>query len=82
MTIYVVFRRIYKQTEITTERVSGFFTNPDEAYCVAGQMQDHFEIYRKTKYKVIDYIAYFVDEIEEDTYDIDCLWEEFDYGSN
>ena len=29
MTVYVVFRRIYKGTEIETERVSGFFTNTD-----------------------------------------------------
>ena len=81
MLIYVVFRRIYKGVEITEERVSGYFTDMNEAYAYREYMQFYFEMNRKTLYAGIDYIQYYVDVISPDrdeSYDFDYVYDEED----
>lgn len=72
--VYVVIRKLYKYPDISVERVSGFFIDCERAQITADMMKYAFE--SAVKRDTYDAVYFYVDEIEQDTFDQIINWED------
>ena len=72
--VYVVIRKLYKYPDIRVERVSGFFIDYERAQITADRMKYAFE--SVVKRDTYDAVYFYVDEIEQDTFDTIINWED------